>query len=750
MSRPQQLGHLAQALEKQLGSFVDLPKIAAPFTTIVGRAQAADPSRDLLPRMGVERIPIQFVQEIQAETGPSGERVFKERNDPFDRLRFVGAFSNAVTIDGTYVNSSTTEDKTIEVVFYGTGLNLLDAVFTNAGWESYRVSIDNGAATTITNAAGASTVLNGRNYAQNRIVPLVSGLALGLHTARITVGRIVLYGIEVLNEASTIKTPAGSAYLGGKKLALATLNLQSTNSSFASGTLGTKGGRVVTYLTSDGVIEKALTPTSTTQLNLSAASHSNEDLIRAYHWREFGAGRTDDFSIFGTTTFTNLAFTLDDGTTSLIGYQVRMFGVGSDRSINMANVGSFLTFTFVGTGLDISLAHDGATSTVHVDGNSLGTLGVTGTVPNTLVRTKIVSGLPYGTHTVKFISQGANLSIGDFYVYGPSKPSIPAGAVELADYYVMADFDSSAVSASVLHVATGVLRKNVSREFVFRGNGTWTLGIDPLNFAGHTASNSTGAASISEYTFCGTGFVLNLLGTGGGTVQYSIKIDGVLNATGVNLNGFTNDGSGLYTIATGSSLYRRVKFTGLTFGKHTVTVERVAGATVQFVGELDIITPIHSPKSNGPGGLQSTMMVGSCAIGDGRRFSETQDSDIPNWGQAHGVATAGSTTSTSFVPLPDMTLTIKTNGNPLAIDWEVLVNNATTNTGTSIQLFVDGVATGFVYGINVSAGGAANEISGGFILPVAAGVHILQLMWAVSSSTASLESNRRTLRAREI
>jgi hypothetical protein len=269
MARPQQLGHLTQALEKQLGSFVDLPRVEAPFTTVDGRPKVTDFSRDLMPRMGIERIQTQFLEELEGESGPSGERVFKDKNDIHDRIRFVGGWTNAqVPTQGLRV-VTTSANSYLEVTFYGTGLNLL----LSGSGHDVRASTDGGAESGNLVPANMSPLLTSRNYSHNIVLPVKAGLPLGLHTIKLRTGTgsLDIHGVEILNEASTIKTPVGSAFLGARKLSLLSLNSQAYNSAFESGVLGTRGGRVVVYL-QDGQIKKVLTPTDGAQLSFPFAS----------------------------------------------------------------------------------------------------------------------------------------------------------------------------------------------------------------------------------------------------------------------------------------------------------------------------------------------------------------------------------------------------------------------------------------------------------------------------------------------
>ena len=216
---------------------------------------------------------------------------------------------------------------------------------------------------------------------------------------------------------------------------------------------------------SDGTIAKAVQPTAASQLNLGSADHeaANEEVIRVHNWREFGNNRSDDFSTLEAAN-SDRAFTLSDGTTTLVGDNVRTF---NDILLRHNDDGNFdIVFTFVGTGLDVSY-EDSATTGGHdfqvdIDGINTGAMNATGT---TVVRNEsIVSGLPYGTHTAKFRRVTAAIVRGfkDFTIYGPKKPALPDGAIEIANYNIMADFVANTTPGDGT-ISTGTIRKDFSR-----------------------------------------------------------------------------------------------------------------------------------------------------------------------------------------------------------------------------------------------------------------------------------------------
>jgi len=719
------------ALSNRTDPIVYLPKVAAPFTTVVKRALMTDLANDLLPRFGVERVMTQAIQEVQGENGPTNQRVFKPINDQHDAVRFVGSINQNNNADGQHLVILSTSY--LEVTFYGTGLNLLTIIDGSA--RSVSVSVDGGSASTVTNTG--SGVLVGRNYSANIVLNVVSGLTLGIHTVKLShvTAAILMTGYEVLNTNSTLQLLPGRSYLGGKRLYKAAASTDAYNSNFESGTLGTKGGHVVVYQKSDGTVAKALQPTNASQANLTSADHTNEEVIRTYNWREFGAGRTDDFSSLTETAASDRAFTLDDGTTTLVGFQI--IAAVSQTFLQLNSASSTLTFTFIGTGLDVGGAGGGGSTvgSVLVDGISIGNLVLPATAGPSI---KIVSGLPYGTHTVKFTGTANFFLFTTMIVYGPSKPALPSGAIELGDYYLMADFVATTFGVDV--VPSGVLRKFTIREWVYVGTGFTITTLQPISNPGGFAVRSSTIGETYSYTFFGTGF--DLTGHGSiGTASGTISIDGSLytGAASVTNTATWTPGTSTFTLSS-AACAGRVRVTGLTLGLHKVTLT-VATAESLNIPNIDIITPVHSPKINQPGDLQNTLPIGSCAIGDSRKFSSTSVKTLANWAQAVGVVNSPSTTSTSFVPCPDLSVTIKTNGNPINISY--YMSSLWAPIGSAPPT---GETTIYVDGIQVSKGCLTSNtatliyenLSENIIVAVSAGTHKVDVYWKTQNAANTL------------
>jgi len=746
------------ALATQLNPVVYLPKINCPNTTVVKRAQCTDFSQDLLPRFGISRVMTQQIMEVQGESGPNGEMVFKPINDQMDQVRFVGDWASSIGAAGNQLSSSGTDY--FEVTFYGTGLNLLVRNNTSA-----TAAVDGGAAGANFMPASFSFVLDSRNYSMNAVVNAVSGLTLGLHTVKLTSSAFRLFGYEVLNTNSTLQQTPGTSYLGGKRLYAPALTTSSPTSGFTNvyGTAGSKGGHVLVYQKSDGTIAKDIRYTEVTQGNLTAASHTNEEVIRTISIREFGAGRSDDFSLIGNSNI-NAAFTLDDGTTTLVANNSRMNTSNGIDSLSLFASGALLTLTFVGTGLDIDINEPGTLdSCTHlIDGVTSNAYVSTGLGTSTYTRVKVVSGLPYGTHTYRFTRNAFVNNVPQFRsftIYGPSKPALPAGCVELADYYDMADYSPNITYGSAAVVSPGVLRKMLIREAVY--SGTWAIQAFDTGFAGGFNIRSNTSASYVELTFVGTGIEYRPL-LGNVAYNYTFLIDGAA-ATGST---FTYTGSGLtYNASTGllSGTAAGTNPNGyagglwsvnnLTFGVHKLRITWNTGAAdVLYADAFNVISPIHSPKSNLPGDIQNTLLVGSCAIGDSRKFSSTSVKTLTNWAQAVGVGSSQTTTITGSpgVPMLDMSCTIKTSGNPIQMLTVLTANVSVTPQRLSVFFVVDGVVVNNGTYNRSATNGLDMQLSFTSIVPVSAGVHKVDVYWSVGSGTGTISDTPRILTVQEL
>jgi flagellar hook-basal body complex protein FliE len=653
--------------------FVDdvvlLNKIAAPFTTIVNRAKMVDLSTDLSVRMGIERIQVQQIMRVDGEIGPAGEVVFKPVNDKYDQIRFVGSWSNANGASWGPAIDSASNSNFAEITFYGTSLNIM---FTqSAAAATWQYSLNGGADTTFASYT-ASGILSGRNYCGNQVVSVIPTQTLGLHTVRVKTssgaGQWGVTGFEILNESSSIKVTPGSSATKGKKLTLSSAHSSAYNSGFSNvyGTAGTKGGRVLVYQKSDGTIGKDIQWVNTASATLTSTDHSNEEVIRNYFWREFGCGGSGDFSTLTPSVRAQSSFTADDGSTIVLAAGSHFANATVPEAVNINSNGGSVTIDFIGTGLDIIEADSGTgsgdTYNFSIDGGS--TIAMSGVGSTTARVIKIVSGLPYGQHVIKFTRVTATvfaMGIANFIVYGPKKPSLPAGAVELADYNILADYVANS-TAGLETIATGAIRKSSIRELVYKGTG-WSLDSDTSYLNGNNVFGGTAVSDYFEYTFFGTGIEYRLRAAYGNSPTLTIT-DLATNST-VNLASYTTGFYGVTSFTAGSGVINTaggsnnagVKVSGLPLKAYKVRVTNNNAGTNLSVLAIDVITPIHVHKNNGPFVLQNTLSVGSQGINDSRKFGSQLTLSQSTVAQTQQIS-SNLTTSTTFTPTGELATTV--------------------------------------------------------------------------------------------
>ena len=599
--------------------FIQKNKTASPYTDIQNRAKI---DSSLKCSMGTERIHVNSLNLLSKEYGPNGEAVYEADNGD-DRVRFIGeGWRVWFGTSGTYVDSTTAfndPSQIIEVSFYGTGLNLLATAPSIASDTiNMDISVDGGGATVV-NVGDTNIILNARNTKPNVVHNLSNGLSLGWHTVKIsgvvgTQDLLRVIGFEILNEASQITVQSGKAHGNGYEYEIENDQLIDYKLGFDNiidANVGTKGGRVIVYVDpTDGTIKKRLTKTETTALFLGASNHINESPYRKINFREFGRNRADDFSTLASTS--DRAFTLDDGTTTLVGDNVTIDSNGDLKPVTAPN---FFTLTFVGCALDINViqvtagaGHD----EMYIDDVYIGNLPAT--AQNQSVTLSICSGLTYGTHTFRFRRNNVTefKTLSDFIIYQPKKPTLPENAIELSDYNVMADYVANTASGTNT-IATGVLRKMSTREVTY--TGTWnSLSLNSGYLSGFNLNNTV-VSTTAEYTFFGTGFEMRY--ETAASADVTVEVDG-----STNLSGFTTSvygGTSTFTAATGNIGGDAVgasglEVSGLILGLHTVKVTQNNTNTF-FFSSFDIITPIYTPHTT----------FGSRSMKDSRNFDSAKD-----------------------------------------------------------------------------------------------------------------------------
>lgn len=582
----------------------------APFTTIQNRAQV---TRSLKAIAGIERIGVRELDRLANEFGPNGEQVFQADNED-SRIRFVGSGWTVSSSVSGKIPFTTTVNDFVEITFYGTGLNF--GTYLDVTTRDYRATVDNGVEGSNLQLATASGILAGRNYNACQIVRITSGLALGWHTVKIRMAAtgLVASCFEILNERTDLATYPGQGISNGRSNSLSALS----TSSFNSGVVGARGARVVKYI-ENNVLNTSVQEVNAAAAYLTSTDHTNEEIIRRISFREFGAGRADDFSTL-TSTASSRAFTLDDGMTTLVGLNARASSIVTEAVSLNGNIGNHVTLTFIGTGLDLVISTDATTRSgdIYIDNALVGT--VSKTASSGIETRKICSGLQYGTHTVKLYQPSSiqdTFAILDFIIYQPKKPTVPATSFEVADYNVMANY-AVVTNPAVSTVPTGAMRKFGCREAIFVG--TWVApAIDIASFNSGLNIRTVTSGSYVEYSFWGTGVEFRTFFNTAATYSQTYSIDGSTNlstyttalvtaTTGLTLNPATGVISGT-TVGNNPGL---IRITNLPLGLHRIRVLSNSVAAL-YADAFDVITPIHINDPN--------LKIGSRSIKSVTKFS---------------------------------------------------------------------------------------------------------------------------------
>lgn len=773
------------------------------YTTIRNRKNLIDFSKDLMPKFGVTRIPTQQLYLVEDEFGPNGEVTYGVVGDKFNQIRFVGQFW-ANFNDGSGVRPLSTDTSStseyVEITFYGTGLNLLFAAYNMNNGAVY--SLDGGSETPIFSTAFAP-LLTSRNTNCNQIIPIVSNLTPGIHTVRIRKSntgadsQLNVYGFETLNSSvssANITVPEGTSYNSGKKL------VQNTPETFAYNDVvtGTRGGKVIAYQNADGSIGKVFQAVDTNPRGLSfigsnilgswigdTANHDNEQIAKVYNVREFGVGRGDDFSTSPNND--TRVYTLDDNVTTLKCSNTIVFGEG----IYSNSTSGTLSFTFVGTGLDIVCpASMGTVNTLYaitVDGITIGT-NQTGYVAGR--RHQIVSGLPYGTHTVRFTATGGStnyLVITNFIVYEPKDPVIPSGAIALTSYNVLANYVANTTGGAD-RLSLGVVSKMNTRELLYinltsapAGSIAWTVG--GINASAHPSGYdiySNRRDAVLQFSFYGTGF--NLRGSTDTNRSLYIETSVTNSASSVvDINSYTVSAYGGFTYtpvveipgppgfpstfyynvlnerSAGNANGAGLNVSGLPLDYYTVSFRNRGNDTNSYilVNSIDVITPVYAPITNKTSAFQNTQMIGSTSLRDERNFEvvpiESEKSKA--YAVAVGISSNPTVSVSSFVPLVDMGCTVETEDSYLMITYAVTIFNG-VNAGFSVMPYIDGsvVPAKEVRVIGPGANSKTDTLSNTVIVPVKKGSHRIQLYWRNInlSGTVQAVETLRTLTVKEL
>ena len=407
-----------------------------------------------------------------------------------------------------------------------------------------------------------------------------------LNNIQIPSQNVVSYGKKfTISAAATHYDPFTTMSYGGSGTTASALgNLIDTSTSLGmdnwkAGTANYhrpwNGGRVVKWVDSSGTIKTSVTMMPPNAQNVSGTAQSagnngdavtnahqiagtNDNTInfdttaianskplhevaKTFYWREFGngAGNTriggawadasmltsDNDPDTGGNQRDNIAYVMDDGLTSLGGYDLATSTVSNLSMLEMAN-GNYYYVTFIGTGFSI---HD------------LTTMATNTIVPSS----HVAQNLSYGTHVVKINRSGSTMSIivdgiqvysatnglgyqsSKFTFYQPKLPPIPEDAVVLADYMLMADFVPQ-TDGDLSHISKGVRFCSSSRDGFYDGNAT-TLYAAPQKLMGgfQVASNQNGhTLSEAKITAFGHAFGMSFQRDSDRVNNAQVRLDG--------------------------------------------------------------------------------------------------------------------------------------------------------------------------------------------------------------------------------
>ena len=144
------------------------------------------------------------------------------------------------------------------------------------------------------------------------------------------------------------------------------------------------------------------------------------------------------------------------------------------------------------------------------------------------------------------------------------------------------------------------------------------------------------------------------------------------------------------------------------------------------------------------------MTIGSQGISDNRKITPVKDilPGLKVYAQSVGVVNQPTTTSTSYVPLTDMTVTLTVKGTALDISFTGMGASSATGTGTGYSIFVNGVQNGGIQTQYTGTTANALAVCTNYRVPVAPGTHLVQIFWLATGNTAT--SYSRVLTVREV
>jgi hypothetical protein len=303
-------------------------------------------------------------------------------------------------------------------------------------------------------------------------------------------------------------------------------------------------------------------------------------------------------------------------------------------------------------------------------------------------------------------------------------------------------------------LSTGVLFKSGYREHVYKG--TWTGANVAAGALGGTYILTAVSTDYVEYTFFGTGIEFHT------SHAYSpftatVLLDGSAysGSATVAYNGGTVPTwtGGVFTC--GGTNGASLQISSLTLGVHTVRlIKSTPTDSVYFTG-VSVITPIHAVKSNLYADLQNTLPVGSCSLMDSRTTSAIKESTPAKkaWVQAFGLTASPSTSVVLWLPIADLSTTIKTGNGAIEVTVMLFATSSVTSYTAAFSVMVDGERhPSFLSAARYLYSGAYDTITYSMILPVSAGVHKVDAVWWSENTglTISAQGIRRSMTVKEL
>ena len=370
------------------------------------------------------------------------------------------------------------------------------------------------------------------------------------------------------------------------------------------------GGRVVKWVDSSGNIKTSVNmmpPTGTAigaasdaalptshawttvyqpKLSSTTIDHSQAEVAKTFHAREFGNGSANGNASYADASTLNtidaISYVMDDGLTSSSATNAAQYstyngGIG-------ANDGSYVHYyTFIGTGISV---------------RSASSSGITW---NTYAQN-----LPYGTHILKLanassdgiVLDGVTLQASgtsglvhtqsELTFHQPKRPPIPEDAVVIADYMLMADFVSQPTTLVDASVSKGVRAVSGSRDVfcddtgdrAFYSDATDSVFLGTNFYMGMATfySHASTDTSSAQLPFFGTNALIHLQGS---NADHIVDFGGSTDVATTALDYGASSVKDIISIDSSATL-----------GINTVKAT-IKSSGYSFQG-FDVVTPIHT------------------------------------------------------------------------------------------------------------------------------------------------------------